>query len=178
MKKLISIILSSLIILNTFGFNIIIFFLIQESRTENLEIIEEHPETIAGKNIIIFSLRDDRPVFINPKEIRYGNELYDIVYKKDNGSDTILYCINDRKENELHTAFRSLNDMNDSPASVPDHLTVNILKNLLKNYLPNPIDHPIKNFNTRQYCLKSFGSVPIVIPEKIYPPPQLHIISC
>lgn len=178
MKKLISIILSLLIILNTFGFNIIIIFLIQESRTENFEIIEEHPETIARKNIIIFSLKDDRPVFINPKEIRYGNELYDIVYKKDDGNDTKLYCVNDKEESELHTAFRSLNDLNDSPASVPDHLAVTILKNLLKNYLPNPVSHLIENFNIRQYCLKSFGSVPLVIPERNYPPPQLHIISC
>lgn len=178
MKKLISFILSILIILNTFGFNIIVIFLIQETRTENLEIIEENSDTIAKQNITIISLKYDKPVFVNLKEIRYKNEMYDIVYKKYRGEDTVLYCVNDKKENELHSAFRAINEINDNPVSVPDHFVVTILKNLLKNYLPNKSNIPIENFNFRQFCLNSFLSILKIIPQKIYPPPEYQIISC
>lgn len=178
MKKLISFLLSILIILNTFGFNIIIIFLIQESRTENLEIIEEHPETIARKNLVIFSLKYDKPFLVNSKEIRYENEMYDIISKKNSDDDTLFYCVNDKKENKFHIVFRSLNELSDNPASVPDHLAATILKNLLKNYLPNQDNHLIENFDSRQFCLASPLSVPSVIPESNYPPPRFKIISC
>lgn len=176
MKKLISFILSILIGLNTFGFNLIVIFLIQESRTENLEIIEAHPESIIQKSITAFSLKYDKPDFINSREIRYNNEMFDIIYKKDIQGDAILYCVNDRKETNLHTAFRSLNELNDNPASVPDHLAVTILKNLLKNYLPNPDNNLIENLTALQFHATANLFIPLVIPEKIYPPPKSPVI--
>jgi hypothetical protein len=151
--------------------------MIEESRTENLEIIEENPGSISVKNIITFSLKYDKPDFINSREIRYNNEMFDIVYKKDVKGDVILYCVNDKKETRLHTVFRSLNEPNDNPASVPDHLAVTILKNLLKNYLPNPEDNLVEIFASIQFHLYGNLSVPLVIPEKIYPPPQSKIIN-
>ncbi len=174
---MISFILSILIVLNTFGFNIIVLCLIQESRTENLEIIEEHPESIAEKNITVFSLKYDKPDFINSREIRHNNEMFDIVYKKDVKDDTILYCVSDRKETRLNSAFRSLNERNDNPASVPDHLAVTILKNLLKHYLPNPENNLVENLSFLQFHLTGNLYIPSVIPEKIYPPPKLLIIN-
>ena len=178
MKKLISIGLSLLIVLNTFGFNLIVIFLIQQSRSENLEIIKEHPETVAAKNIITFSLKHDNPEFVNSREIRYNHEMYDIVYKMDKEGDTILYCVNDEKESQLHAAFRSINELNNNPASVPDHIAFTILKNLLKNYLPVPENKLFQSYNARCFCLTDLLSIPSVIPEKVYPPPQIHIISC
>jgi hypothetical protein len=178
MKNLISIGLSLLIALNTFGFNLIVIFLIQESRSENLEIIGEHPETVAAKNIITFSLKHDKPEIIKSKEIRFNHEMYDVVYKMDEEGDTILYCVNDKKESQLHAAFRSINELNGNPASVPDHIAFTIFKNLLKNYLPLPQSNLIQNFNARCFCITDLLSIPSVIPEKVYPPPQFHIISC
>jgi hypothetical protein len=178
MKKLISFTLSVLIILNTFGFNLIVILMIQESRTENLEIIEAHPEAISAKNIITFSLKYDKPEFINSREISYKKEMYDVVYKKELKDDTILYCISDKNETKLRTAFRSLNELNDNPASVPDHIALTILKNLLKNYLPGQENKPTGNFNSLLFSMPGILSVPSVIPEKICPPPQLQIISC
>ena len=178
MKKLISFALSILIILNTFGFNLIVIFLIEETRTENLEIIEAHPETVSEKVIITFSLKYDKPEFINSQEISYQNEMYDVVFKKELKDDTILYCINDKNETKLLTAFRSLNELNDNPASFPDHFAVTLLKNLLKNYLPGPENKTIENFNSLLFYAAGILSIPSVIPEKIYPPPQGLIISC
>ena len=175
MKKLISFALSILILLNTFGFNLVIIILIQESRTENLGIIEEHPESVPVDNIIAISLKYDRPDLINSYEIRYNNVMYDIVYKKKTNDDVVFYCLSDEKETKLHTAFRSLNDMNHSPLSVPDQLIVTILKNLLKNYLPNPENNPVENFSSFRFCSIKTLLIPSIIPERIYPPPRIQI---
>ncbi len=178
MKKLISFTLSILIILNTFGFNLIVIFLIEETRTENLEIIEAHPEAVSENAIVTFSLKYDKPEFINSREISYQNKMYDILYKKEFKDDTILYCISDKNETKLRTAFRSLNELNDNPASFPDHFAVTLLKNLLKNYLPGPENKTVENFNSMLFSTAGILSIPSVIPERIYPPPQVLIISC
>lgn len=172
MKKLVSLALSILIILNTFGFNLIVIILIQESRTENLEIIEEHSGSVVGDDIIPISLKYDRPDMINSHEIRFNNEMYDIVYKKQINGDIIFYCLNDEKDTRLHTAFRSLNGLNDNPVPVPDQLAVTILKNLLKNYLPHPENRIVENFDSFRFCSINTMLIPSVIPERNYPPPR------
>jgi hypothetical protein len=175
MKKLISFALSLLIILNTFGFNLVVIFLLQHSRAENLEIIEEHPGSVVVDDIIPISLKYDRPDMINSHEIRYNNEMYDIVYKKQINGDIVFYCLNDEKDTRLHTAFRSLNGLNDNPGPVPDQLAVIILKNLLKNYLPHPENCVVENFNPFRFCSIDTMLIPSVIPERNYPPPRVQI---
>lgn len=178
MKKLISFTLGILIILNTFGFNLIVIFMIQETQKENLEIIEAHPETVSSERFVTFSLKYDKPQYINSREISYNREMFDIVYKKELKDDTILYCISDKNETNLRTAYRSLNALNDNPASVPDHPALTILKNLIKNYLPGSDNKTKENFNSLRFCAAGILSIPSVIPERIYPPPQTRIISC
>jgi hypothetical protein len=151
--------------------------MLQENRTENFEVIEEHPETIPSAKIVVFSLKNDNPKFLNSREIIYNNEMYDIIYQKDSGNDTIFYCVNDDRDTKLHTAFRSLNQIKDNPARLPDHFAASVLKNLLKNYLPNPDLHLFENYKFRQFCLLSSISIQPVILEKISPPPQPQIIS-
>ncbi len=178
MRKVISSLLSILIILNTFGFNLVVIFLIQESSGENLEILEEHPETITSDKLVAFSLKTDRIRMVNEREISFNKEMYDIVFKKDVGGDTILYCVSDKEDTRLHTVFRSLNDLSENPLSVPDNFVSTILKNLLKNYLPPGGDKGAAEIISEQL----FSIIDIipqsVIPEKIYPPPQTQIISC
>jgi hypothetical protein len=171
MKKPVSFVLIILMVLNTFGFNLIIMFLIQESKTENLEFLDGQSAAIR-ENLVVFSLKYDKPDFVNSREIRYNNTMFDIVYRKDSADDTILYCINDKKETRFHTAFRSLNDLNDNPESVPDHFVFTIIKNLLKQYLPNPENDPVVNFSSRQFQSAGNSFIKLIVPEKIYPPPQ------
>lgn len=178
MKKLISLTLSILIVLNTFGFNLVVIFLIQETQKENLEIIDDHPETVSERAIISFSLKFDEPEFINSREISYNNEMYDIIFRQNLKDDTILYCVSDKNETRLRTAFRSINGLNDNPASIPDHISFTILKNLLKNYLPVPDSKTREKFNSLRFFAAGILSVPSVIPERIFPPPQIQIISC
>ncbi len=172
MKKLVSLSLSFLIILNTFGFNIILIYVLQEYRTENLEVIDEHPETISLDRIVVFSLTKDNPHLLNSREIVYNNEMYDIIYKKISNDDTIFYCLNDNKDTELHTAFCSLNEIRDNPASLPDHLAASVLKNLLKNYLPLPANSLIENYKSLTFNQANNLSVQSIILEKIFPPPN------
>jgi hypothetical protein len=177
MRKLISLTLSILVILNTFGFNLIVIFLMHHSMTETLEIIEENSESINPKNITVFSLNDDKPEFVNSREIRYKNEMFDIIYKKDRAGDTIIYCVSDQKDTKLNIAFRSLNELNDNPSSVPDHLVDSILKNLLKNYLPGPEDKINRNSESFQFYDAGLLILPMVTPQRVYHPPQMQIIS-
>ncbi len=172
MKKLISFVLCFLIILNTFGFNLILINLIQESKTESLEIIDEHPESITSGRIVVFSLQKDQPEFINSREIRFEHEMYDIVYKKQTVDDTIIYCLPDKKETKIQTVFLSLNEINGNPVSIPDNLSISILKNLLKNYL-GISDNSLKvNYTASQFGYINYLRIPEVIAKKISPPPQ------
>ena len=171
MKKPVSLVLIILIVLNTFGFNLVIMFMIQESRTESLEFLDEQPAAVR-EDLVVFSLKYDKPEFVNSREIRYNNAMFDIVYKKNSAGDTILYCINDKKETRFHTAFRSLNDLNDNPGSVPDHFAFTLIKNLLKQYIPNPENNPVVNFSSRQFQSAGNSFIQLIVPEKNYPPPQ------
>lgn len=177
MKKLISLSLIFLITLNTFGFNLFFIFAVQTYRTENLEFIDEHQGTISAEKIVIFSLKRNNPHFLNSREIIYNNEMYDIVYKKTSINDTIFYCLNDNKDTKLHTAFSSLNDVGDNPASLPDHLAASVLKNLLKNYLPNPTNHISENYKSLRFYSNDKLSIQSVILKKMFPPPRPQIIS-
>lgn len=145
--------------------------MIQESRTESLEFLDEQPAAVR-EDLVVFSLKYDKPEFVNSREIRYNNAMFDIVYKKDSAGDTILYCVNDKKETRFHTAFRSLNDLNDNPESVPDHFSFTLIKNLLKLYLPNPEKDPVENFSQCQFPSAGNSFIKLIVPEKIYPPPQ------
>ncbi len=177
MRKMISSLLGILIMLNTFGFNLVVIFMLQQSRAENLELIEAHPEAIASDNIVEFSLKNGNLRLINDHEVSCDNEMYDIIFKKDTGDDIILYCVSDKKDTRLHTAFKSLNDLSDNPLSVPDNFVTSILKNLLKNYLPPDGNNNEINTVSAELCLYTIQSVQSVIPEKIYPPPQIQIVN-
>ncbi len=175
---MISSVLSILIILNTFGFNLVVIYMLQHSRAENLEIIETHPETIARDNVVEFSLKNDNLKVINSHEVSCDNEMYDIIFKKDIGDDIILYCVSDKKDTRLHAAFKSLNDLGDNPLSAPDDFVASILKNLLKNYLAPFENDSIVNTGSTELYLYTNLSPQLIIQEKIYPPPQLQIINC
>ena len=173
MRKLISSLLSILLILNTFGFNLLVICLIQQSSGENLEILDEHPETIPADKIVAFSLRTDHIRIINDREISCNEEMYDIVFKKNIGDDTIFYCIGDKKDTRYHAVFSSLNDLHENPISVPDNLASTILKNLLKNYLTPGANNGAPEIISEQLYGIIQLSPQSVIPEKIYPPPQV-----
>jgi len=173
MKNLISIGLCFLITLNTFGFNLIMVCMLQEHKSESLEIVEEHPESIPSEKIIVFNSLRANTQLINSSEILYNNEMYDIVYKIQSGDEINYYCINDNKDTELHAAFISMNGLKDKPASASGQIATELLKNLLKNYLPHSDLQLTENYNSQQHYIIIKLSVSTVILIKITPPPEL-----
>lgn len=172
MKKLISIGLSFLIILNTFGFNIILIYMLQEHRTESQEYIDEHPESIPTQEIVVFSLAKDNPNLINAREIIHNNEMYDIICRVKSKDDIRFYCINDKKDTRLHSSFCSLNEIKDNPVSASGHLAVDILKNLLKHYISYPGLQLNESIKKQRFSDVSYISLPTIILSKISPPPE------
>lgn len=149
-----------------------------DSSAENLELIEEHPESISADKMITFSLNTDNIRVLNSHEISYNDEMYDIVLKKYTDDDVILYCISDKKDTKLHTVFRSLNDLSDNPLSTSDNLATTILKNLLKNYLPPDGDHRPHELFSIELSQNQNLNFQSIIPWKIYPPPRTKVINC
>ena len=149
-----------------------------DSSSENLELIEEHPESIAADQIVIFSLKTDKIRVLNSHEISYNNEMYDIILTKNTKDDVILYCISDIKDTRLHTVFRSLNDLSDNPFSTTDNFAITILKNLLKNYLPPDGNRDPLELYSIELSLNKNLNFQSFIPWKIYPPPRTQIINC
>ncbi|HSD62759.1 MAG TPA: hypothetical protein VLB50_03140 [Ignavibacteriaceae bacterium] len=172
MKKLISIGLSFLIILNTFGFNIILIYMLQVYRIERLEFIDEHPDSIPPQEFVVFSLSKDNLHLINTHEIIHNNEMYDIICRVKLKDDIIFYCINDKKDTRLHNSFCSFNEIKDNPISASGHLAVDILKNLLKHYLSYPVLQFNENIKKQQFSAVNYISLPIIILSKISPPPE------
>lgn len=172
MKKIISFGLGFLLILNTFGFNLIFIYLLQEHKTATLEFIDRHPEAIPVEKIAVFTLMKDNPSIINSREIIYKGEMYDIISSVKSGNDIVFYCINDKKDTKLHSSFCSLNEIKDNPVSASGHLAADILKNLLKNYIPNTDSHPEENVVEQKFSAVDYIFLPVVFLSKISPPPE------
>jgi hypothetical protein len=177
MKKIISFILGFLILLNTFGFNMVFIFMLQETKTENFEIIDKHPGSITAEDMIVLNSSRDNIEIVNSREIRFENEMYDIVSKKMVGADCYYYCLRDKKDTKLHIAFSSLNDLNDKASRTPANLANTILKNLLKNYLPFSHTTLIANYKSLQLIVSENFLIPDIIIKPNFPPPQVVIFS-
>ncbi len=176
MKKILSIALTCLIILNTFGFNLLIIFMINESSAENLEMIDEKPESIPANAIVVLDQHNNKIEVLNSREIRYENEMYDVVCRESSGSNTYYYCLKDEKETELRTVFSSLNENTNNGSSNPAHRIILTLKNLLKNYLPVNADHLNSYNNINQFHNINSFNLPLIILIPNSPPPEYQII--
>jgi hypothetical protein len=174
MKKIISFGLGILLILNTFGFNLILIYQLQEHKTETFEFIDRHPEVIPEEKIVVLSLTKDNPSLINSREIIYEGEMYDIISSVQSGNDITFYCVNDKKDTKLHNSFCSLNEIKDNPVSASGHLAADIIKNLLKNYIPNSNSHPEENLIEQKFSATDYLFLPDVFLSKISPPPEFR----
>ena len=111
MKKIISILILSIFIYNTFGFLVMYpilsgyFKYLGEQRVENVsedELIETlifRKEDILNRKIIF--------QWVNASEFKYNGNMYDIVEKKETEAYLIFHCVNDDKEKELEKNFEN-----------------------------------------------------------------------
>jgi hypothetical protein len=129
MKKNLPVLLISLIFLNTFGFNLLVdYLLFQCKRDFSAEKFYDLDKMIVLKVTGDEKIKLQR---IDEDEIKYEGKMYDIFKEINRNGVLYIYCINDKKEDRLFELLFKVNK-NDEPAnqSVPA-----ITKNLIKNYI-------------------------------------------
>ncbi|HEY5533415.1 MAG TPA: hypothetical protein VIL99_00535 [Ignavibacteria bacterium] len=177
MRKTVIIIISFLLLFNSFGYILVYFEVKQSLKEEAFDKLSDYiPDS--GMEIITVFKRDvinDEEFYklLEENEIRFKEKMYD-VYKKYEKDDTIiLYCICDEKENNLDKAF-SVYIQNLTTKDSPQPALKNILLNKLSaGILSSESDLFPKEiielfFNPHQFLISNY-------PEILTPPPKYII---
>ncbi|NUM72403.1 MAG: hypothetical protein HUU43_16280 [Ignavibacteriaceae bacterium] len=128
MKKTVISLLILLLIFNAGGYLFIYWQMQQAFKKAGLRKIAAQWD---DSQLVKITMRGDYTsegeyiTWVKPHEIRVNGSLFDIVRKKAQGSDTVLYCISDKDEDALEAAFISGIEKN------KDNGKGNALKNLL-----------------------------------------------
>jgi hypothetical protein len=176
MKKFLIILLSFLLLFNSFGY-VIVYFEIRQSLQD--DAFKKMKEYISDDelDIIILNKKDDlynpgECLFLNENEIKYKGKLYDIYRKYKRGDYEILYCIKDEKETVVEKIFSSyIEDLNSKSSEKP------AIRNILKNKISLGItsqqgslitNHVIEfiRFN-KTGLIKNYKEVPTPPPKEI-----------
>ncbi len=167
MKKIIPVLLIILIALNTFGFNLLLDYLIIKCKYDFS--IERHH---AKEQVTILKINDDEAKDlqrVDDDEIRYKGKLYDII--KETKKNNILYikCINDKNEDNLFEILFKINKQDDPNDKSEPLYTKNLL---IKNYILN--ENGMIHFNRKDkrlyiHLISTYNSP---LEEIILPPPE------
>ena len=168
MKKIIPALLIVLIVLNTFGFNLLLDYLILKCKYDFSN--EKHHDL---EQIILLKITDDEAKDlqrVDDNEIRYKGKMYDII--KEAKENNILYinCISDRNEDNLFEILFKINKQDD-PDSKSEPL---YFKNLLiKNYILNENELIHFQYKGCRIFIFSMSGYNSPFEEIILPPPEL-----
>ena len=172
MKKIIPVLLIILISLNSFGFNLLLDYLIfQCKRDYSTEKYYPSNEIVVLKIIPDENKNLQR---VDDNEIRYKNKMYDIVKEVKENNVLFIYCISDKKEDGLFDLLFKINK-NDNPKDQSKTLFTNY--NLIKNYILN--DNEISHFQHKIERTLYFPCLIYTSPVKeiILPPPEFSLIT-
>ena len=131
MKKIVIILLSFLLLFNSFGY-VLVYFEVEQSLKE--EAFEKMKNNISDEDLYIIALskqdlllNNNGCIFLNENEIKFNGKLYDIYRKYDLGDKIILYCLDDEKENTVEKIFSSyIEDLSTKSSEQP------AIRNILK----------------------------------------------
>ena len=168
MKKIIPALLIVLIVLNTFGFNLLLDYLILKCKYDFSN--EKHHDL---EQIILLKITNDEAKGlqrVDDNEIRYKGKMYDII--KEAKENNILYinCISDRNEDNLFEILFKINKQDD-----PDGKSEPLyFKNLLiKNYILNENDIIHFDHKDKQSYIHLLPIYNSPVEEIILPPPEV-----
>ena len=108
-RKILSILILSIFIYNTFGFLAVhpvlsIYYKYLGLQKTNVHSEEEIIELLVFNKEDIINGKINFQ-WIHSRKFRYNNDLYDIVEKRETKDKLIIYCINDTKEKRLEEDF-------------------------------------------------------------------------
>ena len=168
MKKIIPVLLIILITLNTFGFNLLLDYLIQKCKYDFLN--EGHHDL---KQVTLLKISNDEQKNIqrvDDDEIRYKGKMYDIIKETKNNNILYIKCINDRDEDNLFEILFKINKQ-DNPNDKSEPL---YSKNLLiKNYILNENELIHFQYKGCRIFIFSMSGYNSPFEEIILPPPEL-----
>jgi hypothetical protein len=109
MKKVIIILVSFLLLLNSFGYVFVYFLVRQNLKSESIENLRSYTgdEELIVITIAKNSLNSTGNDYdmIDENEIKYKGKMYDIYKQVENENNINLYCVCDEKEDNLNKAF-------------------------------------------------------------------------
>ena len=135
MKKITSIFLIFLLLLDSCGFFVVYIELSnhfkKEAATRINDFIPDSKLEILAFRLSELSGASSHVSILDNNEIKFNDELYDVYKKVIEGDSVYLYCVNDANENILETAFTIYVDSKtqDNSKNTPIH---NILANVFK----------------------------------------------
>jgi hypothetical protein len=124
MKKFLIILLSFLLLFNSFGYVLVYFEVKQSLKDDAYEKMKDYISE-DELDIIVLNKKDpikntDECLFLNDDEIKYKGKLYDIYRKCEKGNEEILYCLSDEKENVIEKIFSSyIENLNSKSSEQP-----------------------------------------------------------
>jgi hypothetical protein len=177
MKKFFSVLLSLIIVFNSFGY---ILLYIHMSLSFKQEAFEKINKYISRENLtlISFNKSEIESVFINfdydyDDEICYAGKMFDICEKEINNDIIYLYCLSDEDEDALNSSFcEFINaNLNDHSQNIP---VVNVIKGITYDWI---MEHSVLNFNI-SFKKTKFDNSEITL-NKIFlipptPPPRIN----
>jgi hypothetical protein len=168
MKKIIPVLLINLIFLNTFGFNLLLDYLIFKCRKDfSAERIYNSDEIVILK--ITPNERKNLQV-LEDDEVRFKGEMYDVVKKIIKNNVLYIHAINDKKENRLFEILFKI-DKNNDPN---DHSAPVYAKNILiKNYILKETELFYFQFNKERFFTNTLLTYKSPAKDIILPPPEL-----
>jgi hypothetical protein len=174
MKKIVIILLSFLLLFNSFGYVLVYFEVKQSLKDDAFEKMKDYISE-EDLDIIVLSKQDflhntDRCTFLNDNEIQYKGKLYDIYRKYEEGENLILYCLNDEKENTVEKIFSSyIEDLNTKSSEQP------AIRNILKTKISLGITPKQDSLFTNQIIeFIRFNKINLItnFKEILTPPPK------
>ena len=166
MKKLLPVLLIILISLNTFGFNLILEYLIYSCKIHFNEYAENEMEE---SEMIVFRISElEKNKFKRyDDEIKYDGHMYDIIKEVKQNGDVLIYCWSDKEEDNLNRIIDEKNDERKYPTKLNY-----ILKNLTKVFInPGEINSCLLLHNSI-YLIPQNRNYTSRYREVPYPPPD------
>lgn len=165
-----AILLCMLIFINSAGY--VVAFLKMQTDAKR-EMKEKISSVVASNELVCIRIKKTMASAVcrrDDGEIEYQGGMYDIIKKVDAGNEFILYCLNDRKEENIVRNFKAQFDQN------KDGQNQKIMRTAASTALPpvyvkvNFATEPeVEFFSTLNNCLHYIS----VSPEILTPPPKI-----
>jgi hypothetical protein len=132
LKKLTAILLVCLLCLNLFGYQLFFYLQIKEAKAQMKEQIALFENAGLFTTIQVDVKESSAIIWENESEFIYGDNLYDVIEKKQSGNNISITCIADTKEDKLVSTFNNLNKQS-SPSQTS---SISLFKFINAIYLP------------------------------------------